>query len=185
MCGAGLRLSRSSAIVGMWSCSQQMSTGPWVVASVATSRLTVSCSRARLAGGGWPSGRSVAAAGREPQRRWPGPHRARCWYAAVPGILVTSSRLAVRVRLRWCRAVERSVTSPVSSSAAETSVRRVRDEGLRCLVGLGVVGDEGDAFRSVRGGAEAGFDLPLEGARVGWSTPRPFPLCAGTLSALA
>ncbi len=27
-------------ILGMWSCSQQMSTGPWVVASAATSRLT-------------------------------------------------------------------------------------------------------------------------------------------------
>ena len=39
---------------------RQMSAGAWVVASVATGRLTVSClPRARFAGGGYPSGRSV------------------------------------------------------------------------------------------------------------------------------
>jgi hypothetical protein len=70
---------------------------------------------------------------------------------------------------------------PISSSAAEISVRRVRDEDLRCHVGVWVVGGAGGAFRPVRAGAEAGFDLPLEGARVGWSTRRPFPFWLGLL----
>ena len=63
-----------------------------------------------------------------------------------------------------------------SSSAVDTSVRRLGDEDFRCHVGLGVVGDEGGAFRLIRGCSEAGLDLPLEGVRVRWSTPRPFPV---------
>jgi len=83
-------------IVGMWSCSQQMSIGPWVVASVATCRLAVSCSRARLAGGGCPSGRCVAAARREPQRPLAGPS----WHA----VLVRSSAGHSREIFATCRA---------------------------------------------------------------------------------
>ena len=125
-----VEVRRSSATVGMWSCSQEMSTGPWW----SPARRRAGCpSPARSPGAGCPSGRRVAAACHDPQRRWPGP------------ALVRGSARHSRAHHLRCDAVGmvpcvvRTVSLPFSSATAGTAVWRVRDEDLGCQVGLGLL----------------------------------------------